>query len=131
MKKILITTVALILLISPNTAFAKNNPENIKQIKKTCSSLKSKYSVLVFDSWRNSKASDEDLIKELDNNITNINKEVSKNKLAMKTNLKNLIKSEELIKTGILEKNLDKVSNGLSSNLSSLKAINVLCLSIK
>jgi hypothetical protein len=131
MKKKLITTVALILLISTNTAFAKTNAENEKQIKKTCLFLKSNYSVSVFDSWRNGKESDENLIKEIDKNIINVNKQIIKNKLSMKTNLKNLSKSQEIIKIGINEKNLDKVATGLSLNLLTLKKINVVCLSIK
>jgi hypothetical protein len=131
MKKKLITTVVLMLLTSPDTAFAKTNAEDAKQIKKTCSFLKSNYSVSVFDSWRNGNSSDNDLIKEIDKNIININKEIIKNKNLMKTNLKNLLKSEEVIKIAINEKNLDKVANGLSLNLSSFKKINMVCLSIK
>jgi hypothetical protein len=131
MKKKLITTVALILLISPGHAFAKTNAEDAKQIKKTCSFLKSKYSVSVFDSWRNGNSSDNDLIKEIDKNIINVNQQIIKNKLSMKTNLKNLSKSQEIIKIGINEKNLDKVTAGLSLNLLTLKKINMVCLSIK
>ena len=131
MKKILTTTIAIILTISPNTAFAKSNKEDVKQIKKTCSFLKSNYSISVFDSWRKGKSSDKDLINELDKNINVIKKEVNKNKYSMKTNLKNLLKSEDIIKNAIIEKNLDMVADGLLLNMSSFEKINVICLNIR
>ena len=69
MKKTIITTIILALLIPVYSAQATTKSLNTKNNKNSCKFIKTKYKSDVMLNWSNGTANDQDVLKEIDLNI--------------------------------------------------------------
>ena len=76
MKKIFFALAIGLCLSQTQNAVAATKDKNLqtKENIKVCSIFKTKYSVSVLELWSNGKASDEQLLKEINLNISNLSK---------------------------------------------------------
>jgi len=131
MKKIIITSLLIALLIPSASAQAATESLNTKSNKSSCKTIKGNYKSEVIANWSNGLASDQDLLKEIDLNIKML---TSKQKLTtgkIKTTIASWITSEKNTKIAINNKNLEAINAAMNLKISSITNFDKLCKSIE
>jgi len=131
MKKIIITSLLIALLIPSASAQAATESLNTKSNKSSCKSIKANYKSEVIANWSNGLASDQDVLKEIDLNIKML---TSKQKLTtgkIKTTIASWITSEKNTKIAINNKNLEAINAAMNLKISSITNFDKLCKSIE
>ena len=69
MKKIIITSLLIALLVPSESALAETKSLNSKNNKASCKNIKENYKSEIMSKWSNGLASDQDVLKEINSNI--------------------------------------------------------------
>lgn len=131
MKKIIITSLLLTLLMSTTQANAATKPLNTKQNKSACISIKKNYKLDVMSKWSTGSVNDNDLINEINLNVKMLSLKQKLTSGKIKTTIASWITSEKNTKIAITDKNFEAVTAAMNLKISSITNFDKLCKSIK
>ena len=131
MKKIIITSLLIALLIPSASAQAAAKSLNTKGNKASCKSIKTKYESEVMSKWSNGLASDQDVLKEIDLNIDMLAAKQKSTTGKIKTTIASWITAEKNTKTALTSKNVEAITAAMNLKISSITNFDKLCKSIE
>jgi hypothetical protein len=131
MKKIIITSLLISLLISTASAEAATKSLNTKGNKASCKSIKTKYESEVMSKWSNGLASDQDVLKEIDLNIDLLATKQKPTTGKIKTTITSWITAEKNTKIALTSKNVEAITVAMNLKISSITNFDKLCKSIE
>jgi hypothetical protein len=130
MKKIIITSLLIALLIPNASAHAATKSLNTKGNKASCKTIKLNYKSEVISNWANGLASDQDVLKEIDLNILMLTAKQKPTSGKIKTTIASWIKTEKNTRLAITDKNLEAITVAMNLKISSVTNFDKLCKSI-
>ena len=131
MKKIIITSLLIALLIPSAVAQAATTSLNTKGNKSSCKNIKVNYKSNAIANWSNGLASDEDVLKEIDLNIKMLSAKQKPTSGKIKTTISSWIKAEKNTRLAITDKNLEAITVAMNLKISSVTNFDKLCKSIE
>ena len=131
MKKIIITSLLIALLIPNASAHAATKSLNTKGNKASCKTIKVNYKSEVISNWADGLASDQDVLKEIDLNIKMLTSKQKPTTGKIKTTINSWIKAEKNTKIAITNKNLEAITIAMNLKISSVTNFDKLCKSIE
>jgi len=131
MKKIIITSLLIALLIPSAVAQAATTSLNTKGNKSSCKNIKVNYKSNAIANWSNGLASDEDVLKEIDLNIKMLSAKQKPTSGKIKTTISSWIKAEKNTRLAITNKNLEAITVAMNLKISSVTNFDKLCKSIE
>ena len=131
MKKIIITSLLIALLIPNSSAQAATKSLNTKGNNSSCKNIKANYKSEVIANWSNGLASDQDVLKEIDLNISMLTSKQKPTSGKIKTTISSWITAEKNTKIAITDKNLEAITVAMNLKISSVTNFNKLCKSIE
>ena len=131
MKKIIITSLLIALLIPSTSAQAATKSLNTKGNKASCKSIKTKYESEIMSKWSNGLASDQDVLKEIDLNIDMLAAKQKSTTSKIKTTIASWITAEKNTKTALTSKNVEAITAAMNLKISSITNFDKLCKSIE
>ena len=131
MKKIIITSLLISLLIPTAYAQAATKSLNTKGNKASCKSIKTKYESEVMSKWSNGLASDQDVLKEIDLNIDMLSAKQKSTTGKIKTTIASWITAEKNTKIALNSKNVENITIAMNLKISSITNFDKLCKSIE
>jgi len=131
MKKIIITSLLIALLIPNASTHAATKSLNTKGNKASCKTIKVNYKSEVISNWANGLASDQDVLKEIDLNIKMLTSKQKPTTGKIKTTIDSWIKAEKNTRLAITDKNLEAITVAMNLKISSVTNFDKLCKSIE
>ena len=131
MKKIIITSLLIALLIPSASAQAAAKSLNTKGNKASCKNIKTKYESEIMSKWSNGLASDQDVLKEIDLNIDMLAAKQKSTTGKIKTTIASWITAEKNTKTALTSKNVEAITAAMNLKISSITNFDKLCKSIE
>ena len=131
MKKIIITSLLVSLLIPITSAQAATKSLNTKGNKASCKNIKTKYESGVMSKWSNGLASDQDVLKEIDLNINMLTARQKSTTGKIKTTVISWISAEKNTKIALTDKNIESITAAMNLKISSIINFDKLCKSIE
>jgi hypothetical protein len=131
MKKIIITSLLITLLMPIASAEAATKTLNTKGNKASCKDIKTKYQSEVMSKWSNGLASDQDVLKEIDLNIDMLTTKQKPTTGKIKTTLASWIKAEKDTKNALDDKDLKGITVAMNLKISSITNFDKLCKGIE
>ncbi len=131
MKKIIITSLLISLLVPTASAQAATKSLNTKGNKASCKSIKTKYESEVMSKWSNGLASDQDVLKEIDLNIDMLAAKQKPTTGKIKTTIASWITAEKNTKIALTDKNVEGITAAMNLKISSITNFDKLCKSIE
>ena len=131
MKKIIITSLLITLLIPNTYAQAATKSLNTKGNKASCKNIKTKYESEVMSRWSNGLASDQDVLKEIDLNINMLTAKQKSTTGKIKTTIASWITAEKNTKIALTNKNVEAITTAMNLKISSITNFDKLCNLIK
>jgi hypothetical protein len=131
MKKIIVTSILIALLIPSAQAQAATKPLNTKSNKSSCKIIKENYKSDVIVSWSNGLASDQDVLKEIDLNIKMLTAKQKPTTGKIKATIISWITAEKNTKNAITNRNFEAITVAMSLKISSVTNFDKLCKSIE
>jgi hypothetical protein len=131
MKKIIITSLLITLLIPIASAEAETRSLNTKGNKASCKNIKTKYQSDVMSKWSNGLASDQDVLKEIDLNINMLTAKQKPTTGKIKTTISSWIKAEKNTKNALSDKNVQNITAAMNLKISSITNFDKLCKGIE
>ena len=131
MKKIIITSLLITLLIPTVSAEAATKSLNTKGNKASCKNIKANYKSEVISKWSRGLASDQDVLKEID---LNINMLIAKQKSTtgkIKVTIGSWVTAEKNTKIALNSKNVEAITAAMNLKISSITNFDKLCKSIE
>jgi hypothetical protein len=131
MKKIIITSLLISLLIPIASAQAATKSLNTKGNKASCKNIKTKYQSEVMSKWSSGLASDQDVLKEIDLNIDMLTTKQKSTNGKIKTTIASWIKAEKDTKNALNDKNVKGITAAMNLKISSITNFDKLCKGIE
>ena len=131
MKKIIITSLLITLLIPNASAHAAAKSLNTKGNKASCKNIKTKYESEIMSKWSNGLASDQDVLKEIDLNIDMLAAKQKSTTGKIKITIASWITAEKNTKTALTSKNIEAITAAMNLKISSITNFDKLCKSIE
>ena len=131
MKKIIITSLLITLLIPNASAQAATKSLNTKGNKASCKNIKTKYESEIMSKWSNGLASDQDVLKEIDLNIDMLAAKQKSTTGKIKTTIASWITAEKNTKIALTSKNVEAITVAMNLKISSITNFDKLCKSIE
>jgi len=131
MKKIVIMSVLLMLSTPVSSAQAITKFLNTKNNKNSCKFIKTNYKSEVMLNWATGKANDNEMLKEIDKNITMLSKRIKLTNGSINTAVKSWITAEKNTKTALQSRNVDSVMQAMDLKFVSVTKFDQLCKFIK
>ena len=131
MKKIIITSLLISLLIPTASAQAATKSLNTKGNKASCKNIKTEYESEMISKWSNGLASDQDVLKEIDLNIDMLAAKQKSTTSKIKTTIASWITAEKNTKTALTSKNVEAITAAMNLKISSITNFDKLCKSIE
>ena len=131
MKKIIITSLLLTLLMPSISAEAATKSLNTKGNKVSCKSIKTKYESEMMSKWSNGLASDQDVLKEIDLNINMLTVKQKYTSGKIKITVASWILAEKNTKVALIDKNVKEITDAMNLKISSITSFDKLCKSIE
>jgi hypothetical protein len=131
MKKIIITSLLISLLIPTTYAQAATKSLNTKVNKASCKSIKTKYESEIISMWSNGLASDQDVLKEIDLNISMLAAKQKSTSGKIKTTIVSWITAEKNTKIALTSKNVEAITAAMNLKISAITNFDKLCKSIE
>ena len=131
MKKIIITSLLIALLIPSASAQAAAKSLNTKGNKASCKNIKTKYESEIMSKWSNGLASDQDVLKEIDLNIDMLAAKQKSTTGKIKTTIASWITAEKNTKIALTDKNVEAITAAMNLKISSITNFDKLCKSIE
>jgi hypothetical protein len=127
MKKIIITSLLISLLIPTASAHAAAKSLNTKGNKASCKSIKAKYESEIMSKWSNGLASDQDVLKEIDLNIDMLAAKQKSTTGKIKATIASWIAAEKNTKIALNSKNVEAITAAMNLKISSITNFDKLC----
>jgi hypothetical protein len=131
MKKIIITSLLITLLMPSMSAQAATKSLKTKANKASCKSIKTTYESEVMSKWSNGLASDQDVLEEIDLNISMLAAKQKSTTGKIKTNIASWITAEKNTKIALTSKNVEAITVAMNLKISSITNFDKLCKSIE
>jgi hypothetical protein len=131
MKKIIIISLLISLLMPSPSAQAATKSLNTKGNKASCKSIKTKYESEIMSKWSNGLASDQDVLKEIDLNIDMLAAKQKSTTGKIKTTIASWITAEKNTKIALNSKNVQAITDAMNLKISSITNFDKLCKSIE
>jgi hypothetical protein len=131
MKKIIITSLLITLLMPSASVQAATKPLNTKGNKASCKNIKLNYKSEITSKWSNGLASDQDVLKEIDLNIGMLTARQKPTTGKIKTTIASWITAEKNTKIALTDKNVEAVTAAMNLKISSITNFDKLCKSIE
>jgi hypothetical protein len=131
MKKIIITSLLIALLIPNTYAQAATKSLNTKANKSSCKNIKANYQSEVMSKWSNGLSSDQDVLKEIDLNIRMLSIRQKSTTGKIKTTVASWIAAEKNTKIALTDKNVEGITAAMNLKISSITNFDKLCKSIE
>lgn len=131
MKKIFTILTLLALLIPVSSAQASTKSINTKNNKSSCKFIKTNYQSEIMLNWAIGKANDDDMLKEINQNITMLSKRVKLTSGPIGAAVKSWITAEKNTKIALQTRNVELVMKAMDLKFSSVSKFDQLCKSIK
>jgi hypothetical protein len=131
MKKIIITSLLISLLIPTASAQAATKSLNTKGNKASCKSIKTKYESEIMSKWSKGLASDQDVLKEIDLNIDMLTAKQKSTTGKIKTTIASWITAEKNTKIALTNKNVEGITAAMNLKISSISNFDKLCKGIE
>ena len=131
MKKIIIISLLITLLMPTASAEAAAKSLNTKGNKASCKSIKTNYESAVMSKWSNGLASDQDVLKEIDLNIGMLTAKQKSTSGKIKTTIGSWITAEKNTKIALNSKNVEAITAAMNLKISSITNFDKLCKSIE
>ena len=131
MKKIIITSLLIALLMPSAYVHAATKSLNTKGNKASCKNIKTKYESEIMSKWSNGLASDQDVLKEIDLNIDMLAAKQKSTTGKIKTTIASWITAEKNTKIALTSKNVEAITAAMNLKISSITNFDKLCKSIE
>jgi hypothetical protein len=131
MKKIVITSLLIALLIPSTSAHAATKSLKTKGNQASCKNIKTKYESVVMSKWSNGLASDQDVLKEIDVNIDMLIKRQKPTTGKIKTSISSWIAAEKNTKIALIDKNVETITSAMNLKIKSITQFDKLCKEIE
>ena len=131
MKKIIITSLLIALLVPSAPAQAAKKSLSTKGNKSSCKTIKANYRSEVIANWSNGLASDQDVLKEIDLNIDMLAAKQKSTTGKIKTTIASWITAEKNTKIALTSKNVEAITAAMNLKISSITNFDKLCKSIE
>ena len=131
MKKIIITSLLIALLIPSESAQAATKSLNTKGNKASCKNIKTGYESEIISKWSNGLASDQDVLKEIDLNIDMLATKQKSTTGKIKTTIASWITAEKNTKIALTSKNVEAITVAMNLKISAITNFDKLCKSIE
>jgi hypothetical protein len=131
MKKIIITSLLLTLLMPSVSAQAATKSLKTKQNKIACKNIKGNYKSEIMSKWADGLASDQDVLKEIDLNIDMLAAKQKPTTGKIKTTIASWITAEKNTKIALTDKNVEGITAAMNLKISSISNFDELCKGIK
>jgi hypothetical protein len=131
MKKIIIMSLLITFLIPAAPAQAATKSLNSKGNKASCKNIKTKYESEVTSRWSNGLASDQDVLKEIDLNISMLAAKQKSTTGKIKKTISSWITAEKNTKIALTSKNAEAIIAAMNLKISSVTNFDKLCKSIE
>jgi hypothetical protein len=131
MKKIIITSLLIALLMPSAPVQAATKSLKTKGNQSSCKNIKTKYQSEVMSKWSNGLASDQDVLKEIDLNISMLTSRQKSTTGKIKTTVASWIKAEKNTKNALSDKNVQGITAAMNLKISSITNFDKLCKGIE
>ena len=131
MKKIIITSLLIALLMPSVSAQAATKSLKTKGNQASCKNIKIKYKSQVMSKWSSGLASDQDVLKEIDLNIDMLAAKQKSTTGKIKTTISSWITAEKNTKIALTSKNAEAIIAAMNLKISSVTNFDKLCKSIE
>jgi hypothetical protein len=131
MKKTIITSLLIALLIPNTYAQAATKSLNTKANKSSCKNIKANYQSEVMSKWSNGLSSDQDVLKEIDLNIKMLSTRQKSTTGKIKTTITSWIEAEKNTKIALTDKNVEGITAAMNLKISSITNFDKLCKGIQ
>lgn len=131
MKKIIITSLLISLLIPTASAQAATKSLKTKGNKTSCKNIKTTYESEIMSKWSNGLASDQDVLKEIDLNIDMLAAKQKSTTGKIKTTIASWITAEKNTKIALTNKNVEAITAAMNLKIFSITNFDKLCKSIE
>ena len=131
MKKIIVTSLLIVLLIPNAPVQAATKSLNTKGNKASCKNIKEKYKSEVMSKWSNGFASDQNVLTEIDLNIKMLTEKQKPTNGKIKTTIASWVTAEKNTKIALTDKNVEAVTAAMNLKISSITNFDKLCKSIE
>jgi competence protein ComGC len=131
MKKIIITSLLIALLIPNASAQAATKSLSTKGNKASCKNIKTKYESELMSKWSNGLASDQDVLKEIDLNIDMLAAKQKSTTGKIKITIASWITAEKNTKIALTNKNVEAITAAMNLKISSITNFDKLCKGIE
>jgi hypothetical protein len=131
MKKIIITSLLIALLIPSEFAHASTKSLKTKGNQNACKDIKTKYKLDVMSKWSKGLASDQDVLKEIDLNINMLTAKQKSTTGKIKTTVASWITAEKNTKIALTDKKVEAITAAMNLKISSITNFDKLCKDIK
>ena len=131
MKKIIITSLLIALLIPSVSAQAATKSLNTKGNKASCKNIKIKYESEVMSKWSNGLASDQDVLKEIDLNIEMLTMKQKPTTGKIKTTISSWIMTEKNTKIALIDKDIKTITSAMNLKIKFITQFDKLCKNIE
>jgi hypothetical protein len=130
MKKTITVILSAMLLLNTGSAYAASKPINSKENKSSCTYVRAKYQSSVMSDWSNGLATDQEVIKEIDLNISMLSKRALLTNGKIQVQIKSWLTAEKKTKVSLINGDIDGISSAMTLKISSVNQLNKLCKSI-
>ena len=131
MKKIIITSLLITLLMQTASAEAATKSLNTKGNKASCKNIKANYKSEVISKWSNGLASDQDVLKEIDLNINMLTAKQKSTTGKIKITIGSWVTAEKNTKIALTSKNVEAITSAMNLKISSITNFDKLCRGIE
>jgi hypothetical protein len=130
MKKTNVAILLAFILLTITPAHAATKPLNSKENKSSCTYIKQKYQSSVMSDWSNGLATDQDVVKEIEENIKMLSVKTLYTNGKIKVQIKSWLDAEKKTKISLINGDISGISNAMTLKISSINNLNKLCKSI-
>ena len=130
MKKTNVAILLAFILLTITPAHAATKPLNSKENKSSCTYIKQKYQSSVMSDWSNGLATDQDVVKEIEENIKMLSVKTLYTNGKIKVQIKSWLDAEKKTKISLINGDIPGISNAMTLKISSINNLNKLCKSI-
>ena len=127
MKKIIITSLLIVLLIPNASAHAATKSLNTKGNKASCKNIKEKYKSEAMSKWSNGLASDQDVLIEIELNIKMLTEKQKPTTSKIKSVVGNWIETEKNTKNALMDKNVKDLTTAMNAKIKLITEFQKLC----
>lgn len=130
MKKIIATSLLISLLLPVSYAESSTKLLNTKANKAACKNIKTNYQSEIMSKWSNGLAGDQDVLKEIESNISMLIIKQKNTSGKIKTTIDSWIATEKNTKNALVKKDVVAITNAMSLKIKSITQFDKLCKSI-